>query len=409
MLLSPGFPPARGGIERTAGELAVELCDDCDVEVVAGTPPHDGSAGMSGPAGRDGRGGDGHGGDGPDGVRVHWTANDPPGGRRATAALLRKAIAVGARFRPEAVIAMHIRTMPAARALDHLVRSRTLLVIHAKEVREQPELSRAAVRWADATVTVSGFSRELALESGALPERLHTINPGVTIPVHPMPAVDARSGPPTIVTVSRMDDRHKGHREALAAMRLLRQRIDDVRWVMIGDGALRPELQAEATRLGLGDRVLFTGAVSDEALSQWLSEAHVFCMLSQEPPPGAAGEGFGIVLVEAGAHRLPVVAGRVPGVVDAVNDGVTGLLVDPGDAGQAAAALERLLTDPGLSRSCGGAGLLQAQGLTWPAVAARYRRLLDELAVAPSHSQSSRSPRWLMDLAAGPQLTPSHS
>src|SRR5262249_53460435 len=108
MLLSPGFPPARGGIERTAGELAAGLRDsEFELEVVAGTPPQSSVAGM----------------DGPEGGRVHWTANDPPYGRRATAALLRKAITVGARFRPDAVIAMHIRTMPAARALHHAVRS----------------------------------------------------------------------------------------------------------------------------------------------------------------------------------------------------------------------------------------------------------------------------------------------
>jgi phosphatidyl-myo-inositol dimannoside synthase len=385
LILSPGFPPTRGGIERTAGEIARGL-DDFQVQVVAGAPPRDEGPGLEPPVG----------------VPVRWARNDPPYGRRATLALLREAVAAGVRFRPDVVCALHVRTTPAARTLQRICGSRTVVVVHAKEVREQPRLSRAALRWADAVVAVSAFSRQLALESGAAPERVRIIHPGVTIQPSPPEPVAHRPGPPTIITVARMADRHKGHDTALVAMTLLRKRMPDARWLMIGDGPLRQELGEAARSLGLDDCVKFTGPVDDGALVRHLSDSHAFCLLSRQPSQNAAGEGFGIVFIEAGARGLPVVACRVPGVIDAVREGITGLLVEPGDPHQAAAALERVLTDQTLSASLGEAGFAHATELAWPAVIDRYRRLLREVVAAPSRSQRSRDLYWLADLARGP-------
>ena len=91
----------------------------------------------------------------PAGIRVHWSRNEPPGGRRATIALLRLALRVGLSFRPKLVLCEHVRAMPAARVLQRLAGARLLLVVHAKELRQQPALASAAMLWADAIVTVS--------------------------------------------------------------------------------------------------------------------------------------------------------------------------------------------------------------------------------------------------------------
>ncbi|MGH3262614.1 MAG: glycosyltransferase, partial [Trebonia sp.] len=195
---------------------------------------------------------------------------------------------------------------------------------------------------------------------------------------------------------------HKGHRQALEALTKLTREIPNVRWLMVGDGRLRPQLQREADAQGLLANVVFTGAVSDEELDRHLRSADVFCLLSQRPPDGAAGEGFGIVLIEAGARGLPVVAGDVPGVRDAVRRDVSGLLVSPEDPAAAAAALARVLTDPGLALRLGAAGLARARELAWPRVAGSYRRLIDHVLTEDARGRSSGDMRWLGDLARGP-------
>lgn len=383
LLLSPAFPPSAGGIERTAAALADALRDH-EIEVVSGHPPS--PVGMRPPAG----------------VRVHWAANEPAYGRRATFALNRLGIRVGLRFRPDVVLALHTRTMPAARAIARLCGARCILVIHAREVPGQPRLARAAVGWADAIVAVSDFSRTLALSAHADPARVRIIHPGVALPVAVPAPLELRPGPPTIVTVSRMSEPHKGHDVALEAMERLRARVPDARWIMVGEGRLRDDLQREAKRRGLEDCVHFPGAVDDDELSRILEAAHVFCLLSREPPGVAAGEGFGIVFVEAGAHGLPVLGGRIPGVVDAVRDGVTGRLVDPTDPGQVAARLQELLSDRTLGQLLADGGRRWAQELAWPAVVDRYRAVIESVLSAPAPGTSSRHLGWIRDLALGP-------
>lgn len=384
LLLSPAFPPSPGGIERTAAELAGGLAE-YEVEVVAGSPPA--TVGMRPPAG----------------IRVHWSANDPPYGRQATAALIRLAVRVGAGFRPDLVLALHTRTMPAARILQRLYGARSVLVVHAKEVPEQPDLARAAVGWADAVVTVSEFSRALALDAGADPDRVRIIHPGVTLPPAEPATLASRPQPPTVITVARMSEPHKGHDVALQAMDRLHARLPEVRWTMVGGGSLRADLVRSATERGLDGAVWFPGAVDDAQLHELLGRAHAFCLLSREPPGGAAGEGFGIAFVEAGAHGLPVVAGRIPGVIDAVLDGLTGLLVDPRDPDAVADALQSVLVDGALAQRLADGGRRRARELAWPAVIDRYRRVIEDVLSAPPRSRSSRQRNWIRDLATGPR------
>lgn len=384
-MLTLGFPPTRGGIERTAERLAANL-NDCRLTVVSGRPVGDRPA-LSAPA---------------PGVRMHWVHNDPPYGRKALALLLVRAVRVGLRERPQVVLALHIRLMPAARLLAGLIGSRAVLVVHAKEMREQPSLARAAVRWADGIVAVSSFAEQLSLESGADPASVRIIHPGVTPPPGEPASVAVRPPPLTVVSVARMDDLHKGHAVALQAMHDLRRRVPDVRWIMIGDGRLRAGLVAQAAELGLSDSVDFVGAVEDAELDHHLSNAHAFCLLTQPVPEGQAGEGFGIVFIEAGAHALPVVAGDVPGVRDAVRDAETGTLVAPRDPEAAAAALARLLTDLDSAAAVGLRGLERSRDLSWSRVARRYRDFLATVVGSPSRARRCRGAGWLRELIMGP-------
>jgi phosphatidylinositol alpha-1,6-mannosyltransferase len=97
------------------------------------------------------------------------------------------------------------------------------------------------------------------------------------------------------------------------------------------------------------------------------------------PAGGYAGEGFGIVYLEANANGCPAVAGNVGGAVDAVVDGETGLLVDPEDHIAVAGALTDLLIDPELRGRMADAGARRAEQFAWPRTARRVFELMSRV------------------------------
>ncbi|MEM9755872.1 MAG: glycosyltransferase family 4 protein, partial [Pseudomonadota bacterium] len=137
----------------------------------------------------------------------------------------------------------------------------------------------------------------------------------------------------------------KGLRVLMAALR----RLDapDVRLTVVGDGPERAALQALAAPLGAAVR--FTGYQSQEEVAQILATADAFVLPS-------FAEGVPVVLMEALAAGLPVIATRITGVPELVEDGVSGLLVTPGDPGALAAAIADLSARADRGRSLGAAG-----------------------------------------------------
>ena len=183
----------------------------------------------------------------------------------------------------------------------------------------------------------------------------------------------------------------------IRALPLVLAKVPDAQWVVIGDGSLRPGLEQLAASHGVSAAVRFLGALDDEQRNVWLRRAHVLAMPSRIPAGGFAGEGFGIVYLEAGAYGKPVVAGNVGGALDAVLDGETGLLVDPLDPLAIAAAITSLLSDRGLAARLGAAGRARAQEHSWPRVVARVEAALlgqlgDGLAASGPESRSAGTP-----------------
>jgi phosphatidylinositol alpha-1,6-mannosyltransferase len=260
-------------------------------------------------------------------------------------------------------------TAPAAATLRRILKTPVALYLYADELAAHRWLTRFALRQSDVAIAISRYTAQLALGLGARPDRLELVPPGVDLP----PARQAeRASVPTLVTVARLEDRYKGHDIVLRALPRIRREVPAARWIVIGEGSLRPELERRARELGVDDAVEFAGAVDDAERDRRLDAAHVFVMPSRMPSSGGGGEGFGIVYLEAALHELPVVAGRAGGAVDAVIDGETGLLVaDPGDPDQVADAVLALLKDPGRARRLGQAGAERAREYAWPNVAQR--------------------------------------
>jgi len=153
---------------------------------------------------------------------------------------------------------------------------------------------------------------------------------------------------PLIGTIGRLS-RQKGHLHLLRAMALVRDRLPQARLLLVGhdDQGLRPRLEEEVERLGLGGRVILTG-FRDE-VPDIMAALDLFCLPS-------LWEGFGLVLLEAMAEARPVVASRVGSIPEVVLEGETGLLVPPGDEAALASALLSLLEDQARSGAMGRAG-----------------------------------------------------
>lgn len=357
LLATPDFPPLRGGIQLVMHRLAAGLEGETRVVTLGseGAAEFDRDSGL-------------------DVVRVARRAER---NRLATTLLNAAAVREGFRFEPDLVVSGHAVTAPAASAMRRLRGVATVQYVYADEFRSRPRLTALAVRGASASVAVGEHGRRMAIASGADPRWARVMTPGVD---PPGPVAAERADRPTVLTVARLAQAHKGHDRMVEAISRVRERVPGVRWVVVGDGPLRPELERAVEARGLSSAVLFTGALGDSERDGWLDRAHVFAMPSRLPPGGVGGEGFGIVYLEAGAHGLPVVAGAVGGALDAVDHEETGLLVDPNDPAAIADAIATLLLDPPLARRLGEAGRERARHSTWERHLEAFEELLAELA-----------------------------
>jgi colanic acid/amylovoran biosynthesis glycosyltransferase len=126
-------------------------------------------------------------------------------------------------------------------------------------------------------------------------------------------------------------------------------RVDGAKLDIAGDGPDRKMLEAKALSLGITDRIRFIGYQSQQQVRELLKQTDVFVLTS-------FAEGVPVVLMEAMAAGVPVVATLIAGIPELVTDGLTGLLVSPGDVDAAAHAMSRLLEDADLRNQLATAG-----------------------------------------------------
>jgi glycosyltransferase involved in cell wall biosynthesis len=158
-----------------------------------------------------------------------------------------------------------------------------------------------------------------------------------------------------VLTVCRLIER-KGTDTLIQAVNKLQDAYPDIRLVVVGSGPYAQPLHQLAELMNVP--VTWVEGASDEQVSQWYAAADIFCLPAREEPDDV--EGFGIVLLEAAASGLPVVAGSGWGTQEAVQDGVTGLLVQP-SVEPVTEALRKLIDDSVLRRKLGQAGQERAK------------------------------------------------
>jgi glycosyltransferase involved in cell wall biosynthesis len=177
----------------------------------------------------------------------------------------------------------------------------------------------------------------------------------------PADAAQHKADAPTLVTVGHLVAR-KRHADVIRALWLLRDRLPDLRYLIIGDGPEREPLGRLAAQLGVADRVELAGQLAHAVAMSRARAAHVFVMPSVD-------EAFGVVYIEAMAAGLPAIGARGeagPQEIAGVGEGLR--LVAPGDVEALAAEIEGLITDPQYAKDLGEAAretVLRA--FTWEA------------------------------------------
>ena len=217
----------------------------------------------------------------------------------------------------------------------------------------------------DATIAVSEPAREFIrhyfsqLNPRVIPNGVDTerFKPGYT-PIHHL-----RDDCVNVLFIGRLEKR-KGLRELLQAYKYLHERVPRTRLIIAGDGPLRGMVESFVSSRRL-ENVVLAGYVPDEVLPRFHASADIFCA------PATGRESFGIVLLEAMATGLPVVATEIPGYLSVVQAGADSLTVRPKSPVELGTALTVLARDPLLRKRLGDAGLAKAQRYSWPSVTAR--------------------------------------
>ncbi|MEW6765589.1 MAG: glycosyltransferase family 4 protein [Pseudomonadota bacterium] len=228
------------------------------------------------------------------------------------------------------------------------------LVSRRVDTSEPSWLARLKYRPYACVIAISEGIRRVLLDAGLRPEQVVTVRSAVDPApyLHNCESTAFREtfglseGAVTLGVIAQLIPR-KGHRHLFAALPEIVARHPCIKILVFGKGALRETLEAEIARLNLQDSVRFVGFRTD--LTRWLP-----CLDMVVHP--ADTEGLGVSLLQASAAGVPVIATRAGGIPEAIRDGETGLLVEPGDVTGLRQAILRLLGDAALRRSLGQAG-----------------------------------------------------
>lgn len=248
---------------------------------------------------------------------IHFQSHIVVGRGLATAAKRHGIRLIGTNHTMPENILQHVEVLPKA-TLDWLARIQW----------------RAARKWFEMAESITAPTRRAAdfFERGTGLTGVHAISCGIDMSFY-TPDFSPRSEN-VVAFLGRLDEEKYIH-EAIEAVEKLQDL--DAKLVIIGDGEMRPRLEARARELGVADRVRFTGRVSDEELRRELTNASVFAMPSR-------AELQSIATMEALASGLPVVAADAMALPHLVHPGQNGYLYQPGDIDEFARHLRAVLT-----------------------------------------------------------------
>lgn len=229
-------------------------------------------------------------------------------------------------------------------------------------------------RQAAGIITMSHVSRRRLVELGLPALKIHVIPYGIDVP-------DAfrrcpQPGLIRLLATGRMVAK-KAPILTLDAFRRAHDSMADIRLEYVGAGPLFPSARNFVAALGLGAATTLHASQSNESVQALMDSADIFVQHSVTDPETGDEEGLPVSILEAMAHGLPVVATRHAGIPEAVEDGVTGLLVDEGDTAAMGEAILELARNPSLRLDMGRAGWQRTRDLfSWDLERQRLRTVL---------------------------------
>lgn len=182
----------------------------------------------------------------------------------------------------------------------------------------------------------------------------------------------------TIFFLSVLDEFHKykGLDYLLEALKIVKNKILDVKLIVGGKGVLLDHYQEMAASLGLKDNVEFAGFIPDEEIADYYSQASVFVL----PSISSLQEGFGIVALEALACQTPVVTTDIVGVAHDLKQIKGGIVIPPRDTHKLADAITQILSDAQMQKEMGQRGRkLVQEKYTWKVVASSMEKVYKEI------------------------------
>jgi glycosyltransferase involved in cell wall biosynthesis len=368
-LLTDGFG-RRGGIAQFNRDLIRAICSHRDVSEVVAFPRYAGKAEDNLPA------------------KLNYDQTCAHGKLYYAVAVM---IWLLRRQPVDLIVCTHLNLQPLAAVVRGITGAPSVLVLHGVEGWAPPRASirRVAVRAADWVVAVSSYTLTRFAEWAPVPEGRSAVFPCCVdldrfTPGPPSRAVVVKYGlsnAAVILSLGRLagSERYKGFDELLEVLGELRRVEPSALLVIAGSGDDRARLEDKARSQGVHEFVRFTGYVPDEELIDLYRASRVFVLAGR-------GEGFGIVLLEAMACGVPVVASRLDGSFEAVGGGKLGCVVDPGDPSALMAGIREALQRPTGIRPAGlehfGYRAFEARAHTLLEVAARTTVARERPAVA---------------------------
>jgi phosphatidyl-myo-inositol dimannoside synthase len=271
-------------------------------------------------------------------------------GAAKVATLLR---ATARRVAADTVLVWHSGLLKLAPFIAASNRRRVLFLHGIEAWRKQDPLTALLMQRTDLFLSNSEhtWKRFAAVHPACAAKTHRTVHLGIGDAL-PCP-IDPPDGAPTALMIGRMqkDENYKGHREMIEVWPRVLETLPAAELHIAGDGDLRPELERLAGQLGLADRVKFFGAVPDTRKQELLRQCRALVLPS-------AGEGFGLVYLEAMRMGRPCLVSQLDAGLEVVNPPEAGLAVDLHDSTEVACTVLRLL----------------APGAEWEQMSARARR-----------------------------------
>ncbi|ADW75183.1 glycosyl transferase group 1 [Rahnella aceris] len=187
--------------------------------------------------------------------------------------------------------------------------------------------------WANKIKAISGHD-----------DNIHVIRMGISVEKFSFQPRTILVNTIRLLSIARLTEK-KGISVAINACLLLKQNNIDFDYTIIGDGPLRKELESQVENLGLGDKIVFLGAQTQETVSQYLNNSDVFLLPSVTATDGDM-EGIPVAIMEAMAIGIPVISTFHSGIPELIENRVSGFLVNENDAESIADVVIEIINEP---------------------------------------------------------------